>query len=208
MRSRTEYRSFGRGEYVDPSKITFEAWLDTWYEIAVEGLKRPRTCERYPGIIDKHLKPALGGHVLQKLQSVHIEEHYRLSSLSGASLALHHLVIQSALGSAVRKRILIRNEAKLIDGKPRARDRSDTTEIRENCWDADEARRFLKGACAEGPQQAAFYSLALEIGLRVSEMAGLLWRDVDIEAATVRLVHQLSKPSGDPLFVPLKSGSP
>ena len=59
-----------RGDYINPSKITFGEWLDKWYTIAIEGTKRPRTSERYRGIIEKHLKPALGGHVLQKLQSI------------------------------------------------------------------------------------------------------------------------------------------
>lgn len=195
------------GEFVDAQKTTFAEWLDRWFEAAIQGSKRPRTCERYRGIIDQHLKPALGHVVLQRLQALDFEHYYKESPLSGATLALHHTVIHSALASAVRKKILNRNEAALVDGKPRARDRNDTTEIRENCWDADEARRFLKVACEVGPQPAAFYSLALELGLRKNEMAGLMWGDTDLEAGTVRVVHQLSKPHSEPEFVPLKSSS-
>ena len=197
-----------KGDFVDPKKITFGAWLDKWYATAIEGSKRPRTCERYSGIIEHHLKPALGSVVLQRLQAIDLEQYYKGSPLSGATLALHHTVIHSSLDSAVRKKILRRNEAALVDGRPRASHPKDTTEIRENCWDAEEARRFLKTACQAGPQQAAFYSLELELGLRKNEIAALMWNDADFEAATVRLVHQLSKPSAEPEFVPLKSGSP
>ena len=108
----------------------------------------------------------------------------------------------------MRKKILIRNEAKLIDGKPKRRDTNDKTEILENCWDGEEARQFLKVACEAGPQPAAFYSLALELRPRKSEIAGLMWADIDLEAGTLRLHHQLSKPSHAPEFVPLKSGWP
>ncbi len=61
------------GEYVDPSKTTLGEWLDTWFETAIDGVKRPRTAQRYRGIIDRHLKPGLGDVVLQKLQAVNIE---------------------------------------------------------------------------------------------------------------------------------------
>jgi len=195
------------GEFVDSQKTTFAEWLDRWFEAAIESSKRPRTCERYRGIIDQHLKPVLGHVVLQRLQALDFEHYYKESPLSGATLALHHTVIHSALASAVRKKILNRNEAALVDGKPRARNRNDTPLIRENCWDADEARRFLKIACGSGPQPAAFYSLALELGLRKNEIAALMWGDTDLEAGTVRVVHQLQKPCSEPNFVPLKSSS-
>ena len=191
----------GKGEYIDPRKITFGEWLDTWYDTAVEGSKRPRTCERYRGIIDNHLKPALGAIVLQKLQAVDIEKYFRESTQSSTSLVIHLVVISSALDSARRKKILTHNEAELIDNRPRPK--KGTNDIAENCWTADEARRFLDVARDEGPQAHAFYSL--ELGSRKSELGGLLWKDVDLEAGTLLLEHQLAK-SSTLEFVPLKSG--
>lgn len=46
-------------------------------------------------------------------------------------------------------------------------------EIVENCWDAEEARRFLEVAREAGPQWAAFFALALDTGMRKSELCGL-----------------------------------
>ena len=200
--------ALGEGEYIDASKATLGEWLDRWFETAIEGTKRPRTCERYRLVLDKHLKPELGHIVLQQLQATDLEQYYKSSPLSGATLALHHTVIHSALASAMRKRILRWNEAALVDGQPRARGKNDTTEIRENCWDADEARQFLTAACEAGPQQWAFYSLALELGPRKNEIAALAWKHVDLERGTLQLVHQLSRRSPEPEFVPLKSGLP
>ena len=86
-----------KGDYIDPAKTTFGEWLDKWFTTACEGSKRPRTCERYAGVIKNHLKPALGNVVLQRLQAVDLEEYYKNSPLSGATLALHHTVTRSAL---------------------------------------------------------------------------------------------------------------
>ncbi|MGH9324148.1 MAG: tyrosine-type recombinase/integrase, partial [Vicinamibacteria bacterium] len=166
------------------------------------------TVERYTGILEHHLKPAFGTVKLSKLRATDLERYYASSSLSPATLELHHTVFYSALASAVRKRIVSRNEADLVDGKPRRRAKNDTTEIREHCWDAGEARAFLEVARKAGSQQFAFYSLDLELGLRKNELAGLMWKDIDLEAGTVRLVHQLTARGSEPSFGPLKSGSP
>ncbi len=62
------------GEFVDSQKTLVGEWLDRWFEAAINGSKRPRTCDRYRGIIDQHLKPALGHIVLQRLQALDIEQ--------------------------------------------------------------------------------------------------------------------------------------
>ena len=50
----------------------------------------------------------------------------------------------------------------------------------------------------------ALFALALELGLRQSEIAALRWGDFNAERATVGVVHQLRRGA----FVPLKSGRP
>lgn len=40
------------------------------------------------------------------------------------------------------------------------------------------------------------------------ELCGLRWSDVDLDAGTIRLVHQLLKPGKVPVFGPLKAGRP
>ena len=102
------------GSYIDPKKTNFGQWLDVWYENTKEQ-KRPATQERYQGIIDKHLKPKLGRIKLQRLQATHIEQYYRESKLCASGLELHHVVIQSALDSAKKKKLVADNAARLID---------------------------------------------------------------------------------------------
>jgi integrase len=61
----------------------------------------------------------------------------------------------------------------------------------ENCWEAHEARQFLETAKAAGPQPAAFYALALETGMRKSELCGLKWSDLDVQAQRLNVQRQL-----------------
>jgi integrase len=198
-----------KGNYVEPTKLTFGEWLRKWFETAFQG-KADRTRETYRSVIDKHLIPELGAIPLQKLTSVELEGYYRSKRekekpLSEATLQLHHAIIHRALASAERKRFVERNQARLVEGKPRAKKGHD--DVLENVWESDEAKKFLEAARGSGTQAAAFYTLALETGMRKAELCGLKWQNVDVEACTVRVVRQLARSGKDPKFVPPKSKS-
>jgi len=46
----------------------------------------------------------------------------------------------------------------------------ESEEARQHAWSAEEARTFLAAAKVEGPRQAAFYSTALDSGMRKGEL--------------------------------------
>lgn len=125
-------------------------------------------------MIERHLKPALGAIRPSDLRAGHIHQYYASKTLSGATLsALHQAVLHRALKDAVQQDLIQRNPASLVIGKPRARAKHD--EARLNCWEADEARRFLAYVQGRTPQIAALYTLALETGMRKGELFGLKW---------------------------------
>jgi len=76
----------------------------------------------------------------------------------------------------------------------------------QNCWEEDEARRFVATVKEAGPQAVAFYVLALSTGLRKGELCGLIWSAVDLKAGTMSIVRQLVKTGTRPTFGPTKTG--
>jgi integrase len=62
-----------------------------------------------------------------------------------------------------------------------------------HCWEEDEARQFVDAAKQAGPQQAAFYTVALDSGARKGELCGLQWEDVNWEAGAISVVRQVVK---------------
>jgi len=159
-------------------------------------------------MIKCHLKPHLGEYALQDLESTHLELYYeKLATrekkpLSQTTLEHHHAVISGALKAAVNKDLVRRNVAKLVGNKPKAPE--GTEDIRDNCWNENEASRFLEAAKSRGPQSAAFYSLALDSGMRKGELCGLRWANVDLKNSKVAVVEQLIKPGANPIFGPPK----
>ena len=192
-----------KGEYVEPSKLSFSRWHDMWVDAAIRPKKRARTVETYSSVIKNHLKPALGAILIQRLQPTDIEKYFGESRLSQSTLAQHSAILHSALASAERKGIVQRNVHRLVDGKPKKQERED---VRELVWTPAEAKHFLAFLSEEGtPQQRAFYSLAIETGMRKAELCGQRWRNVNLETCKIRIIEQLAKPGREPKFVPVKS---
>jgi integrase len=68
--------------------------------------------------------------------------------------------------------------------------RQNDEDLLGNVWTADEARKFVASAKKNSSTQyAALFGLALETGLRKSELLGLQWKD--IEGASIRVDRQL-----------------
>jgi integrase len=87
-----------------------------------------------------------------------------------------------ALKQAARDGIAARNVAELVD-----RPRAERKEMR--VLTPAQVATFLNAA--EGDRLAALYRLAITTGMRQGECLGLGWADVDLEAAQIKVRHQL-----------------
>ncbi|MCC7178645.1 MAG: site-specific integrase [Acidobacteria bacterium] len=201
--------------FVEPSKRTLGDWLREWVELR-QGPQRPwsdGTYARYKGIVDDYLVPsALGALPLQAVKAHHVEQYHadHRKSLAPGTLSLHQNILQRALRKAARDKLVARNEAKEVEGKPSARHTRDDAarDARVHCWTAAEAAQFLAHVKAHGTsQQAAFYAVLLDSGMRRGEVAGLQWPDVNLDTGTVTVARQLRKPDVEhPVFGPTKTG--
>jgi integrase len=193
------------GTFVEPSKLTLGAWLSEWLEASVKPRCRRSTYVRYKGIIDNAITSApIASFPLQKLRPSHLEQYYADANVSSSTLTLHHAILHRALRKAAKDKLISVNPALDLDGKPRrSRSREDA---REHAWTAAEARAFLVVAKAAGPQCAAFYTLALDSGMRKGELCGLRWADVELDTGKIRITQQLLAPGPEPAFGPTKTG--
>lgn len=197
-----------KGEFVEPSKLTLHAWMTEWVEKAIKPpAKRLHTYQVYKQVIDRVIGPSfLASIPIQRLKAADVKRFYMGLTVSQSTQAKYHGILHSALKAAVMEGLVTRNAASLVVGKPQKVVQHE--DIRSQCWTADEARAFLSVARAAGPQPAAFYSLALETGMRKAELCGLKWSDVEWEAGRLRVLRQLVSPGGAPEFGPPKNGLP
>jgi hypothetical protein len=108
------------GTFVEPPKLTLISWLREWIEVVVKPSRQPGTVTRYHDIIDNHIATStIADLPLQKLRPTHIEAYYAPITGSASSKMAHHTVIHSALRKAVRDRLVTRNAASDLEGRPK-----------------------------------------------------------------------------------------
>ena len=187
-----------RGELVGTPRQLTRDFLRRWIADVAPHRLRPRTLERYAGIVEKYLVPELGAYPLERLSGQHIDRlHARcLEVMTPASVRSVHAVLRSALRYAKERRLIDRNPA---DGTtpPRA-PASEMTAL-----DLDDCRRFLDAIV--GDRHEALYVLALTTGMRLGELLGLRWSDVDLDAPRVAVRHSLIRTRGTWLLAPPKT---
>jgi integrase len=191
------------GSYIPPDKRTVAHWLIEWVDLAIKPPRRTRRAyDTYRSVLTTHLIPGLGHFRLQELRAIHIEAFLAgKAALAPATLEKIFTVLSSALKAAVGNRLVARNEASYVANKPRGPEQSAAD---RNCWTGEEASAFLAVAKAAGPQPAAFYTLAVDSGMRKSELAGLFWSDLDAAGGRVQVRRQLLSGGVEPVFTATK----
>lgn len=160
-------------------------YLDDWL-VRVEPTIRASTHRRYRELLT-HAIRTIGRVSLGKLTAAHLDRLYAHLQLAvedgGAGLSSStahrvHTVLHAALKDAVREGLLARNVADVAHA-PRDRD------YEPQLWSVAEARDFLAAARTE--RLGNLYLVAALTGMRLGELLGLRWRDVDMDARTLHV---------------------
>jgi integrase len=105
-------------------------------------------------------------------------------------------VLRAALADAVRWGPVVRNAAALAHGP-----RINRPELR--VLSPEDAKAFLE--VLSGERLEAFFTLAVASGLRLGELLGLRWTDVDLGTGSVRVRQALQRVDKKLQFVEPKS---
>src|SRR5215210_5926032 len=169
------------GFVFDDKGLTVGEYLDSWLSDCIEPLVNHGKIEygtyiRYAGIVQNHIKPALGHKKLKTLSRVEVRRLYNEKSkrLSPRSVDYLHVTLQKALNQAMRDDLIPRNVA--AGERPRSSRQRNTKEA--EALSRDQVRALLEAA--RGMRNEALYILAVHTGLRQGELLGLKWTDVDL----------------------------
>ncbi|HEX5106171.1 MAG TPA: site-specific integrase [Pirellulaceae bacterium] len=175
---------------IEPQRIKLGEYLDRWLQDAAKPRVRETTHANYAGVIKNHIQPHLGGVPLAKLTAFQIHGLYSCLEQAGKSaetIRLVHAVLHRALKQAVRWRLIPFNMAADVD-RPKAV-KTDISPLT-----ADQVNALLKAA--RGNRQEALYVLAVTAGMRLGELLGLQWSDVDLKGKAVMVQHSLQELNG------------
>lgn len=173
------------GTYIEPTKTTFEQWVETWLP-TIKTQVKPSTFDSYRRNLQLHVLPRIGRRPLASLTAVGLTSLYAelLQSgkrtgggLSAKTVRYIHTIVHKAIEDAVDSGVLGTNVAsRAKPPKPRAMSNGEL-----HFWQADQLRQFLE--FVDGHQLEAAWHLAAMTGMRRGEVLGLRWKDVDLDAS-------------------------
>ena len=182
------------------------AWLDRQ-----RTQLRPSTAESYRNMLSAYALPHLGELELRAVDHLRLERLYGMlldrggrggKPLSIRTVRYTHAVLHRAFEHAVLDG--------LLDDNPAARARppkvdpvADELDEPMQVWDGEQARVFLRHV--EHAPLGELWTLALCTGLRRSELLGLRWEDVDLEAAQLTVRRSLTCADDTPRLLGTKT---
>ena len=193
-----ERRRITLGEAPADRRQTMASYLAGWLA-GKERAVRPSTWVTYQGYIKRTIAPDLGHLRLAELGPRHVDAWIDAKLKSGLSpRTVSHLraILRAALNDARRRGLVDRNAAALAS-PPRVEKRTQAP------MTAEEANRILQAVA--GSEVEAPVAVALQAGLRLGEVLGLAWQDVDLGARTLRVRQALSRLNGVTTLGPPKS---
>jgi integrase len=186
-----------RGAVVNTNdQITVETYLDRW--LATVSV-RQKTKRQYEQVVRLYLKPALGPVRLARLEPDQVRAlvlGLEARGLSTRTATLARDVLRIALAQAVRDEVLARNVATLVR-RPKGTRRNGPT------LSSNEARALLNAL--QGRRLDAVITCGVALGLRLGEVLGLQWADVDLKAGRLNVRRSLQTVGKRRELVELKS---
>ena len=177
-----------QGECVRPTKATFAEVADKW--LAAQTQLRPRTREVYTWALERHVKPRLGRRPIASIREDDVTALIGAMQAQGKAPWTIRAVLtplSRVMSYAVRQGWLAGNPVRRLERG----ERPPAVELREKrILSGEEVGKLLDAVL---PTYRPILATAAFSGLRLGELCGLTWADVDFEAGLIRVRKQLDR---------------
>lgn len=190
-----------KGEKIAPASARFRDVAEQWYEGKTNRL-RLWTLKGYRASLDKEVLPTFGHLKLRDIDVEHVARWIRkleARGLSSSTINSHVLPLSGTFDLARRRGLMSMNPCSLltVDDRPAKRERR-----QDHVWSDEEIAALIQSAehLARQPESRYDYSslvrVALYSGLRLGELLGLQWQDIDLQEGILRVQRQWTR-TGD-----------
>ena len=177
----------------EPSDMSYADYLDYWFDNYVKVSCKYNTQMAYNQIIEQHLKPALGMYKLRSLTPVLIQEYVNKKFVTGLKKTTVTNIMSVLSGSlryaVVPAQLLTSSPAEYVKYPKKKTNKKETNRIILSIDDFNKMLdRFEKG----NPFRYALL-IGFHTGLRIGEVYGLTWDDIDFDKRTLDVNKQAYK---------------
>jgi len=183
--------------------IRFVEFCEKWFKDYGEKNLQPKTLRNYQDM-SKRVNEAIGNIKIEDIRPHHLNSFYdNLAEpgmnirtggyLSPKTILEHHRFISKVLNTAVKWQLIYDNPAARAD-PPKAK-QADVTHL-----DEEQAKKVIMALEQENQKYRALVILAIYSGLRLGELCGLKWQDIDFEGEIISVKRTLQYLSGKGLY--------
>ena len=169
----------------EPSEMSYADFLDYWFDNYVKTSCKYNTQVAYNRIIEMHLKPALGMYRLKALTPMQIQEYVNAKFKNGlkkTTLTNIMAVLTGSLKYAVLPAQLLQSSPAAYIKYPALK--SERAEKNRTIISVDDFNKMLERFEKGNPFRYALL-IGFYTGLRIGEVFGLTWDDIDLKNGTL-----------------------
>ena len=174
---------------LNEDKLTVSDWFYSWlFDYRKQDLK-PKSFQRYHGIYKNYIENTDFGNIkLNDLRTTHLQRHYKKlldNGVTPTTIRQINTNLKTCLNEAERQGYIQKNWYKLVT-LPKKEDNKEVKVLTKQ-----EQEKFLEAI--KGHELELLYIVALGTGLRIGEILGLKWSDIDFKNNELHVNRSLQK---------------
>ena len=173
--------------------MTVKTWFHYWIKNVKNANVKKNTIESYMNRFKNNIEPYIGNMLLKEIKPLHCQNILNqmvMSNYKNSTIGMIRTAMKILFDDAVDNEIIVRNPVtktvKCTQGKESAVKTAITI---------DEQKIFLEFAKSSSYYNQ--YAFILQTGIRVGEMIGLRWSDVDFENKVLHISRTANQISGN-----------
>jgi len=178
--------------YVEPSRITLRSFSERWMSDYAEKNLAPKTIYEYKRLLELRILPAMGHLKLSKIKPIHLVEFFsnlqeegmredgKEGKLSNNTVMHYYRLIRNMLGTAEKWKLIQSNPVDNVD-PPKVKKKE------ADYYTEEEIKTMFKALENEKTKYKTAIIVTISCGLRLGELVGLKWGNIDFEDNTIEI---------------------
>ncbi|MCM1064261.1 MAG: site-specific integrase [Eubacterium sp.] len=174
-------------------RMTVSAWFGYWIENIKSINAKKNTVANYKARFRASIEPVLGNMLLKDVLPLHCQNVLNQMVISGhknATISLTRTAMKMLFEDAVENDIIVKNPVNKTVNCTQGQDSMEKTAMSPEIQ-----RVFLEAA--KDSRYYWQYAFVLQTGLRVGEMVGLKWSDIDFDNRIMTISRTMNQLDGD-----------
>ena len=170
------------GFYCKETDITVEGWFETWLKEYKENSVKVGTIEAYNQNFLLYIKPELGKRKLAQVRPEHIQKLLNNMTLKYATTTINltFVILNGMYKQAYKNRLLSINPMTVV-----VRPKKKGAKKKIRVLSMEEQKLFVE--YAKDSTYYDLYMVALNTGMRLGELRGLMWSDIDFKNKVIHV---------------------